>query len=112
MTPEGLLGHSCAIHTPHPHLVCVEMFCQHMYLCFTGVPCVCGSQKGALDSLKLKLQTVGNYHMGTGNNPSTLEEQKTLSPAPQLWVLTGVSQGSALGTGIVTASHICYLYTR
>lgn len=44
-------------------ILCVSMFCQHVYMC-TGT---CRDQKKVLDTLELELWMVVGYHVDTGN---------------------------------------------
>jgi hypothetical protein len=47
-------------------ILCVWLFCLHVYLCTMYVPGAQGGQKRALDSLELKLQTVVSHSVGAG----------------------------------------------
>jgi hypothetical protein len=48
-------------------ILCVWLFCLHVCLCTTCMPCACRGQKRASDPLEVELKTVGRHHVGAGN---------------------------------------------
>lgn len=59
-------------------LLCLWVFCLHLYLCTMCLPSAQGSQKRALALLELGMLTVVNCHVGSGSWTESFEEEPVL----------------------------------
>ena len=73
---------TCLLHAnpgrcPQQHaplfIVCVCVFCLHIFLCATCAPGALGDQKRAWNPLGLESHTVVNYHVSAGIEPRSSE---------------------------------------
>lgn len=66
-------------------ILCVWIFCLHVYLCSTHMPGTQGIQKKVLDSLGLEVEMFLSHHVGLIRNRTwVLEFSSITEPCPQL----------------------------